>query len=131
MKRVILLVLLFAALVIPTKAQSPGSINWKGTPHGVSLSCTSNGGIGFNFYRGTTSGGPYVKVNTAATPTCAFQDQVGTATGPLTSTTYFYVATSVDASGNESAYSLEASVVTPSTFQANPAPPSKPVATVN
>lgn len=100
-------------------AQSPGSVNWKGTPHGVALTCTGSA-AGFNFYRGTISGGPYVKINTTPASSCAFQDP---SSGLMTNTTYFYVATAVDSVGNESAYSLEASVVTPATFPANPSAP--------
>jgi hypothetical protein len=105
-----------------TRAQTPGSIAWKGTPHGIALSCTASTSAvaGYNFYRGTVSGGPYVKINSTLQTSCAFEDSY---TGLTTSSTYFYVATAVDSSGDESAYSNQASVLTPATFPSNPPSP--------
>jgi len=57
--------------------------------------------VGYNVYRGTTSGGPYpTKLNTTPVPGTTYVD---TTVQPCMD--YFYVTTSVDAQGNESAYS--------------------------
>lgn len=119
------LALLFALMGFAASARAqapaPGSIAWKGTQHGIALSCTETATVsGYNFYRGTVSGGPYVKLNATLQTSCAYEDPY---TGLTTSTSYVYVATAVDSSGNESAYSNQASVVTPATFPTNPPPP--------
>lgn len=59
---------------------------------------------GYNVYRGTTSGGPYVKVNSSLVTTSAYTD-----TGLANGTPYFYVVTAVDLSTNESSSSNQAS----------------------
>ena len=64
--------------------------------------------IGYNVYRGTTSGGPYTKVNQAIVLAPTFTDMtVGSAT------TYFYVVRAVDPNNLESVNSNEVSVTTP------------------
>jgi fibronectin type 3 domain-containing protein len=83
----------------------------------VALSCTPSptgaAATGFNFYRSTTSGGPYTILGTSPmSSTCAYTD---TTVG--FSQTYFYVATAVDSSG-ESGYSSQVSAAVP----ANPIP---------
>jgi hypothetical protein len=79
-------------------------------PHSVTLTWNDNGsGIaGYRVYRGTNSGGPYVGINSSLIPITSYVDS-SVASGSK----YFYVATSVDASGNESAYSNEASATVP------------------
>ena len=52
--------------------------------------------------RGTTSGGPYTKINPSLGGTLSYTDST-----LQSSTTYYYVTTAVDSSGNESAYSNE------------------------
>lgn len=74
--------------------------------HSVSLTWTpsTSGNIaGYNIYRGTTSGGPYTKVNTALISPTAYAD-----TSVGAGQTYYYVATAVDTSSNESGYSSQA-----------------------
>ena len=66
----------------------------------------------YNVYRATVSGGPYTKIINC--PTVSINDTTGVA-----GTKYFYVVRSVDASGNESANSNEASA----TAIGNPSPP--------
>jgi hypothetical protein len=63
----------------------------------------ANGGAiaGYNVYRSTTPGGPYTKVNTALITGAGFTD-TSAQTG-----TYYYVVTSVDSDGDESAPSNE------------------------
>lgn len=89
--------------------------------HTVSLTCTSstsNGVTGYNFYRGTTPGGPYpIKLTSSTVPTCAFTDAT---VQPLT--TYYYIATAVCPSCNppESINSNETKAVIPANPQPNP-----------
>jgi hypothetical protein len=64
---------------------------------------------GYNVYRGTTSGGPYpTKLNSSPLPGTSYTDST-----VQSGTTYFYVATAVDANFLESVYSNEASAVIP------------------
>jgi fibronectin type 3 domain-containing protein len=79
--------------------------------HSVSLSWTDSGSgiVGYNVYRGSVSGGPYTKITSALDSTAAYSD-----TSVLAGQTYYYVATAVDGSGMESAYSNEAQAVIPS-----------------
>ncbi len=78
--------------------------------HMVSLSWTASTSTvtGYNVYRSTVSGGPYTKVNSSVVAATTYSDSAVQA-----STTYFYVITSVDAQGVESAYSNEVSVTVP------------------
>ena len=79
--------------------------------HSVALSwtaSTSSGISGYNIYRGVTSGGPYSKLNSALISGIAYVDYSVEA-----STTYYYVATAVNSSGVESAYSNQATAVVP------------------
>ena len=64
---------------------------------------------GYNVYRGTTSGGPYTKVNSSLIASITFTDN-SVAAG----NTYYYVSTALDTSNNESAYSNEAVATAPS-----------------
>lgn len=103
------------------------------TPHSITIAIPgytqgADTATGFNFYRGTTSGGPYTKLNSAPVPlntttppAVQFVDTTG-----VGGTTYFYVVTALDATGNESANSNEVGA----TFLANPAAPSGITATV-
>jgi cellulose/xylan binding protein with CBM9 domain/uncharacterized protein DUF362 len=59
---------------------------------------------GYNVYRSETSGGGYVKVNTALLTESQYTDSSVT-----NGTTYYYVITAVDQAANESEYSDEAS----------------------
>jgi hypothetical protein len=104
--------LLGAFLVLPVWSQTQHSITVaiSGYTQGVDLA------TGFNFYRSTVSGGPYVKLN--STPVLLATAQFVDTTG-VGNTKYFYVATAVDASGFESAFSGEANA----TFLSNPATP--------
>lgn len=62
---------------------------------------------GYNIYRSTTTGSGYVKVNASLVNTGIYEDK-----GLSESTTYFYVVTAVDTSGNESSYSTEVNATT-------------------
>jgi len=78
--------------------------------HDVSLTWNpGSGAVGYNIYRGGISGGPYARINSALDATAAYSD-----TGIQAGQTYYYVATAVDGSGMESAYSNEVQAVVPS-----------------
>jgi len=65
--------------------------------------------IGYNIYRGAKTGGPYSKINSVLDSTTNYTDNTVAA-----GTTYYYVATAVDASNMESGYSNEVKVTIPS-----------------
>lgn len=73
--------------------------------HSVSLSWTASVSpniTGYNIYRSMTSGGPYTKLNSSLIATTTYLD-----TAVQAGQTYYYVATAVDASNNESPKSTE------------------------
>lgn len=79
--------------------------------HDVMLSWTSSTSpnvIGHNVYRGTSSGGPYGKINSALVAGTTYTD--GTV---ASGQTYFYVVTAVNNSSLESNYSNQASASIP------------------
>ena len=79
--------------------------------HGVDLSWSASTSevAGYNLYRGTRAGGPYIKTNAALETSTAYSDEDVQA-----GNTYFYVVTGADSGGAESQYSNEVSVVIPS-----------------
>jgi hypothetical protein len=79
--------------------------------HSVSLSWNSSPSavVGYNLYRGATSGGPYAKVNPVLNASTSYTDNSVQA-----GTTYYYVSTAVDSSGTESKYSNQLQAVIPS-----------------
>jgi hypothetical protein len=64
--------------------------------------------IGYNVYRGNTSGGPYSKINPELDPSTSYAD-ISVKNG----STYYYVATAVNSSDQESVPSDEVMVVIP------------------
>jgi hypothetical protein len=64
--------------------------------------------VGYNIYRSTTNGGPYVKINATLVTPLTYTDS-----SVANSTTYSYVATSVDPAGVESVHSIPASASIP------------------
>ncbi len=83
------------------------------SPHSVTLTWTASispNVSGYNVYRGTTSGGPYTKVNSALIAGQTYYLDTTVQAG----LTYYYVATAVDSSSSESAYSNQAQAVIPS-----------------
>lgn len=64
---------------------------------------------GYNIYRGTVSGGPYTKIN----PTLITSGTTYTDSAVLAGQTYYYVATTVDITGNESGYSSQTTATIP------------------
>jgi hypothetical protein len=79
--------------------------------HSVTLSWNASTSTvtGYNVYRGSQTGGPYVAVNSSPDPTTSYLDN-SVAGGQ----TYYYVVTAVDSSGTESVYSNQVQAVIPS-----------------
>src|SRR5262249_50184174 len=78
--------------------------------HKVTLNWNPSGGVvvGYHVYRGTSSGGPYSLLTSNLDTGVSYVDST-----VVSGTQYFYVATAVDSSGAESAYSNEASAIIP------------------
>ena len=91
-------------------AQTLNGVGVPPTQHSVSLSWTDgdSGVVGYNIYRGSVSGGPYVQINSGLESTPAYTDN-----SVVAGQTYYYMTTAVDGSGVESAYSNEAEAVIP------------------
>jgi hypothetical protein len=94
---------------------SPASIALTGTGvqaagHSATLNWTASTSSvsGYNVYRSTTSGSGYSKINTSLVPALTYQD-----TNVSSGSTYYYVTTAVDASGDESVDSNQATAVIP------------------
>jgi Abnormal spindle-like microcephaly-assoc'd, ASPM-SPD-2-Hydin len=64
--------------------------------------------VGYNVFRGTSKAGPFRQINTALDASTNYTDNTVVA-----GTTYYYVATSVNAEGQESAYSSAVQAVIP------------------
>ncbi|HEX5481093.1 MAG TPA: choice-of-anchor D domain-containing protein, partial [Terriglobia bacterium] len=100
--------------VVSTASNSPTVVTLSGAgvgSHSVRLSwgASESGGVtGYNVYRGSTSGGPYSKVNSSPVTGTAYTD-----TGVEGSEEYFYVTTAVSSGGMESSYSNEVEVTIP------------------
>ena len=79
--------------------------------HSVSLHWTASPSTvtGYNVYRGSTSGGPYARVNPVLNAGTSYVDS-----GVQSGATYYYVSTAVNSGGTESKYSGETQVVIPS-----------------
>lgn len=80
------------------------------TPHQATLAWNASTSVvdGYNVYRGSTSGGPYTRIN-ASTLTALTFDDLNVVAGQ----TYYYVVTAT-AAGVESSYSNEVLAVIPS-----------------
>jgi len=64
--------------------------------------------VGYYIYRGTTSGGPYTKLNSSPVLLTTYTDST-----VQSGLTYYYVTTAVDSGGNESVHSNEVSAPIP------------------
>jgi hypothetical protein len=102
-------------VVTSTAAGSPKSIALSGTgvqtaSHSVALAWTpsTSAVVGYNVYRSTANGSGYGKINSGLVAAAAFDDS-----NVQNGSTYYYVVTAVDASGNESTNSNQATAVIP------------------
>lgn len=103
----------FASTGASTLTQSlsgTGSATTAPADHSVTLSWQDSDSevAGYNVYRGTTSGGPYTKVNSSVDKNNAYTD-ASVAGGR----NYFYVVSSVDSAGAQSGYSSEVMAIVP------------------
>jgi hypothetical protein len=100
--------------VTSTASGSPKTIALSGigvqTSHWVTLSWTTSTSTvsGYNIYRTTISGSGYAKINSGLIAGLTYTD-----TTVQSGTTYYYVATAVDASGDESSDSNQATAAIP------------------
>src|SRR5882724_5027202 len=67
--------------------QHSASLSWSPSPSTV---------VGYNVYRGTTSGGPYAKVNSSRDPSTLYTDNT-----VQNGQTYYYISTAVNSAGAE------------------------------
>src|SRR5215467_8551944 len=81
-----------------------------GKGHSVSLTWKASKSevLGYNVYRGTSSGGPYSRINSELVRELTYKDE-----NVPGSRTYYYVTRAVDANGRESANSSEITVSIP------------------
>lgn len=93
----------------PTVEQLTGAGVAK-TSHNVGLTWDPGDGdaVGYNVFRGTAEAGPFEEINTALDSSTNYTDYTVVA-----GDTYYYVATEVNAKGEESAYSNVAQAVIP------------------
>jgi fibronectin type 3 domain-containing protein len=104
------------SVTIASNGTGAGAIALSGTGvapqvnHTVALNwgASTSSVAGYNIYRSSVSGSSYAKINSSLVGGVSFTDS-----NVQTGQTYFYVATSVDADGNESVYSNEEPAVVP------------------
>jgi fibronectin type 3 domain-containing protein len=101
--------------VASNATNSPSAITLSGTgvqpvSHSVTLTWTASTSAvsGYNVYRSTISGGPFAKLNSSLITTTSYTDSTVQA-----ALTYYYVVTSVDSTGVESAFSTQVSATIP------------------
>jgi hypothetical protein len=99
--------------IVSNATGSPATVALSGTgvvQHTVSLTwiASTSTVTGYNVYRSTTNGSGYVKINTSLIAGLTYTDASVTS-----GTTYYYVTTAVDSSGNESTFSNQATAVIP------------------
>jgi hypothetical protein len=101
--------------IVSNATGSPATITLSGTgvalvTHWVGLTwnASTSSVAGYNVYRTTVSGSSYTKLNSSLVTVLNYSDMT-----VLNSTTYFYVTTAVDFSGNESGFSNEVSAPIP------------------
>jgi Abnormal spindle-like microcephaly-assoc'd, ASPM-SPD-2-Hydin len=96
-----------------TNTPVAASVSGTGTPavqHTVSLSWTPSTStvVGYNVYRGSQNGGPYVLISSGTAVSSSYTDS-----SVQSGQNYYYVVTGVDGSGNESVYSNQTQAVVP------------------
>jgi hypothetical protein len=100
--------------ITSTASNSPLTISLSGAgvvaTHSATLTWTASTSVvvGYNVYRGSTSGGPYTKLNSSLDASTTFTDS-----SVLSGQTYYFVVTAVDSNNVESAYSNEVTATIP------------------
>jgi len=95
-----------AILTLSTASTSYSvTLSWNQSP---SPDTAGNEILGYNIFRSTTSGGPYQQLNSSVIAGTTYAD-----TSVADGTTYYYVATVVDSSNAQSAYSTQIVAVIP------------------
>jgi hypothetical protein len=101
--------------IVSNASGSPATVSLSGTgvapvQHSVMLAWNASTSTvsGYNVYRSTVSGTSYVKINPSLVTVLTYTDST-----VQSGTTYFYVTTAVDSSGNESVHSNEVSASIP------------------
>jgi fibronectin type 3 domain-containing protein len=101
--------------IVSNASGSPATISLSGTgvtpvQHSVALTWNASTSTvsGYNVYRSTVSGSSYTLINSSLVAVLNFTDAA-----VQSGTTYYYVTTAVDSSGNESLYSNEVSAPIP------------------
>jgi hypothetical protein len=101
--------------IISSATGSPATVALSGTgvapvQHSVALTWNASTSTvsGYNVYRTTVSGTSYVKINSSLVAVLTYTDST-----VQSGTTYYYVTTAIDSSGNESVYSNEVSAPIP------------------
>ena len=101
--------------IVSNAIGSPASVSLTGTgvaptQHSVALSRNASPStvVGYNVYRSTVSGSLFARVNSSTVAGLAYTDS-----SVQSGTTYYYVATAVDAAGNESVFSNQVQAVVP------------------
>jgi Abnormal spindle-like microcephaly-assoc'd, ASPM-SPD-2-Hydin len=84
------------------------SVGFTATSAGAANGILNLSPTGYNVYRGTTSGGPYAKINPSVDTVTTYADST-----VQSAQTYYYVTTSVASGGMESKYSNETSAQIP------------------
>ena len=104
-----------SAVFVSDATNSPTTITLSGTgvsdpPPTVTLNWDPSQSqvIGYNVYRGSTSGGPYTKQNSTLDSQTSYVDNL-----VKDGSTYYYVTTAVNSEGQESVYSNQAQAAIP------------------
>jgi hypothetical protein len=103
-------------VAVSSNASNSPTINLAGTgvqqtPHTVAvtwIASSSNNVVGYNIYRGTTSGGPYSILDSAPVVNDGYNDSA-----VQSGQSYFYVVRAVDNTGTESVNSTEVQAIIP------------------
>jgi fibronectin type 3 domain-containing protein len=101
--------------IVSNATGSPATISLSGTgvapvQHSVALTWNASTSTvaGYNVYRSTVSGSSYALINSSLVAVLNYTDST-----VQNGTTYYYVTTAVDSSGNESTFSNEVSAPIP------------------
>ena len=101
----------FVGTVDTTPPAAPGGMSATASETEITVDWADNGEAdlaGYNIFRATSAGGPYTQLNGALLAASTYVDAAVNA-----GETWFYVATAVDASGNESSPGAEVSATVP------------------